>query len=605
MVKQKYGSFGMLAGLSLLTCSIALNFGCSSPELPPQTDVTPEPQDETQPAPDFIFTNGKVVTVDENFSIVEAVAVTGNTISAVDGSGDLEALAGENTRIIDLGGKTMIPGLIDNHNHLIYSATMWPNVVRLGNIRSRREALEAIAEKAEEIGPGDGPEHTVFAFGGFKSLQFLDQPGDFTREELDAAAPDNPVIAGGWSSAYSSATVNTKAMEYTGVTRDTPDPEDPGDGRILRDENGDPTGQFLGSVFIKWSLRALFTEVTGPNVVEGLKMEIDDYLALGVTTSQTYNSPEFPEPLFEYLKENFADTPEQKMRIYYPPQFGNAETATNPAEVAQVVERLSTQQPFLGSDMFQMTHFGEHVYRPIPGNDGNVSEEDWEIYKEISAAAAIGGWQITEHAHRNSIMEREIEIYEEINEQYPITDLRWRIDHATTLAPELLDRMKALGMLVAIHSHIAITSPESRASLDWWREALEVRDTPPLAKLRESGIVYGFGSDGQTAGQDSPFFTMWWLVTGKDTTEQPYFVRGTLTREEALIGYTRSNAYLMFKESKLGTIEVGKLADLVVLDRDYMTVPEDDIRDLRSVLTMVDGRIVYESEDLSGAATRD
>ncbi len=420
------------AGIWLATCSVALVLGCSSPDAPPQTQTT------SQPGPDTIFINGKVLTVDADFSIAEAVAVTGNTISAVGSTEDIRGLAAANTQIIDLNGKTMTPGLIDNHNHLIYSATIWPNVVRLGNIRTRKEALEAIAGKAAELGPGDGPEYTVFAFGGFKALQFLDKPGDFTREELDAVAADNPVIAGGWSSAYSSATVNTKALQYTGITRDTQGPADPGDGVIVRDENGDPTGQFLGSVFIKWTLRTLFTEVTGPNVVEGLKMEIDDYLALGVTTSQTYNSPEFPEPLFQYLQENFADTPEQKMRIYYPPQFGNAETATNPAEVAQVVERLSTRAPFQGTDMFQETHFGEHVYRPIPGNDGNVSEEDWAIYKEICIAAATGGWQITEHAHRNSIMAREVEIYEEINEQYPITDLRWRIDHATTLSPDLL-----------------------------------------------------------------------------------------------------------------------------------------------------------------------
>jgi predicted amidohydrolase YtcJ len=589
MMREGNGSSRRYAGLSLITCFAALLIGCSSPESPPQA------QADAQPGPDYIFINGKVLTVDEDFSVAEAVAVTGNKIMAVGSTEDISGLAGANTQVIDLDGKTMTPGLIDNHNHLLYSATMWPNVVRLGNIRSRAEALEAIAAKAEELGPGDGAEHTVFAFGGFKSLQFLDKPGDFTREELDAVVADNPVIAGGWSSAYSSATVNTKALQYTGITRDTLGPEDPGDGVIVRDENGDPTGQFLGSVFIKWTLRTLFTEVTGPNVVEGLKMEIDDYLALGVTTSQTYNSPEFPEPLFEYLQENFADTPDQKMRIYYPPQFGNAETATNPTEVAQVVERLSTRAPFQGTDMYQETHFGEHVYRPIPGNDGNVSDEDWAIYKEICIAAAVGGWQVTEHAHRNSIMAREVEIYEEINEQYPITDLRWRIDHATTLSPDLLERMKALGMLIAIHSHIAITSPESRDSLEWWREAIEVRDTPPLADIRESGILYGFGSDGQTAGQDSPFFSMWWLVSGKDTTEQPYFTRGTLSREEALIGYTRSNAYLMFKEDKLGTIEVGKLADLVVLDRDYMTVPEDDIRDLRSVLTVVDGRIVYDA----------
>ena len=583
-MKNNFKTLVGLPGLALTTCLLVI--ACSSPEPPSQT--------ESQPGPDYLFLNGKVLTIDEDFSIAEAVAVTGNKISAVGSNDELAALAGENTQIIDLHGKTMTPGLIDNHNHLIYSATMWPNVVRLGNIRSRSKALEAIAAKAEELGPGDGAEYTVFAFGGFKSLQFLDQPGDFTREELDAVASDNPVIAGGWSSAYSSATVNSKAMQYSGITRDTPDPEDPGDGVIVRDENGDPTGQFLGSVFIKWTLRTLFTQVTGPNVIEGLKMEIDDYLALGVTTSQTYNSPEFPEPLFQYLQDNFADTPDQKMRIYYPPQFGNAETATSPDEAAQVVERLSTRKPFQGSDMFQETHFGEHVYRPIPGNDGNVPEEDWAIYKGIATAAAIGGWQVTEHAHRNSTMAREVEIYEEINKLYPITDLRWRIDHSTTISPDLFERMKALGMLIAIHSHIAITSPESRASLEWWREALEVRDTPPLADIRDSGIIYGFGSDGQTAGQDSPFFTMWWLVTGLDTTEQPYFIRGTLSREEALIGYTRSNAYLMFKEDKLGSIEVGKLADLVVLDRDYMTVPENDIRDLHSVLTMVDGRIVYD-----------
>jgi predicted amidohydrolase YtcJ len=324
-------------GLSLIACFAALILGCSSPEAPPQA--------ESSVGPDTIFINGKVLTVDNDFSIAEAVAVTGNTITAVGSNEEVGGLAGENTQVIDLNGKTMTPGLIDNHNHLIYSATMWPNVVRLGNIRSRAKALEAIAAKAEELGPGDGAKHTVFAFGGFKSLQFLDQPGDFTREELDAVAPDNPVIAGGWSSAYSSATVNTKALEYTGITRDTVGPEDPGDGVIVRDENGDPTGQFLGSVFIKWTLRSLFTEVTGPNVVEGLKMEIDDYLALGVTTSQTYNSPELPESLFAYLQENFADTPEQKMRIYYPPQWGNAETATNLSEVAAVVERLSSHEP--------------------------------------------------------------------------------------------------------------------------------------------------------------------------------------------------------------------------------------------------------------------
>ena len=552
---------------------------CLAPACTPQ---------EAQPGPDYLFLNGKVLTVDEGFSIVEAVAVTGNKISAVGTSDELSSLAGENTRVIDLDGKTMTPGIIDVHNHLIYNAAIWPNSARLASARTRKEALQILAAKADEFGPGDGPEHIVFGFGGWKPLQFSDDPSPFTRTELDAAVPNNPVIVGGWNG----ATLNSKAMAYGGITADTPDPE-PGSGKIWRDENGVPSGYFTGSIFIKWELRPLFPVVTAESVVTGLKAEIDDYLALGVTTSMTYNGPEFPEPLMYHIRDSFADTPEQKMRIYYPPHFKNNVSAWEPDEVAYVIEGLSTQKPFTGSEMFQLTHFGEHVYLPIPGINGHVTEEEWAIFKEIATVAAKNGWQISEHAHRNSIMEREIEIYEAINKEHPITDLRWRVEHSTTISRDLIERMKALGMLVSIQSHIAISTPETRAG-GYFRSVVAEQDTPPLGDLRDSGITYGFGSDAQIAGRDSPFFTLYWLVTGKDATGQAFFTRGTLSREEALVGHTRSNAYLMFKEDKLGTIEVGKLADLVVLDRDYMTVPADDIRDLKSILTMVDGRIVYE-----------
>ena len=438
-MKRVHGSLRTPAGSVLVVCFAALSLGCSSPEQPAQTEISAEPQVETQDGPDYIFLNGKVLTVDDDFTVADAVAVTGNTISAVGSNTQINFLAASHTQIIDLDGKTMIPGIIDNHNHLIYTAAIWPNIVRLATVRTRAEALQAITTKAEAIGPGEGPDHTVLAFGGWKSLQFTDDPSQLTRDELDKAAPDNPVIVGGWGDAV----VNSMAMRYTGMTKDTPDP-DPSVGKIWRDENGELTGRFSGSVFIKWELRTLFAEVTGESVVRGLKHEIDDYLGYGVTTSMVYNSPEFPEPLFGYLKDHYADTPEQKMRIYYPPQFNNSETARSPEEVAYVVEGLSTRKPFTGSDMFQMTHFGEHVYRPIPG-DGNVPEEDWAIYKEITTAAAANGWQVNEHAHRHSIMEREIEIYEEINELYPITDLRWRIEHSTTISRDLIERMKELG----------------------------------------------------------------------------------------------------------------------------------------------------------------
>jgi len=342
---------------------VALALGCTPSPPTPQPDLTNEPRLEAHATPDYLFLNGKVLTVDEEFSIVEAVAVTGNRISAVGSSDDLARQVGQNTRVIDLDGKTMTPGIIDVHNHLIYNAAIWPNNARLSSARTRKEALEILLTKAQEIGPGDEAEHIVFGFGGWKPLQFSDDPSPFTRAELDAVVPENPVVVGGWGG----ATLNSRAMAYAGITADTPDPE-PNIGKIWRDENGVPSGYFTGSIFIKWELRPLFPVVTGESVITGLKAEIEDYLALGVTTSMTYNGPEFPEQMLYHVRDTFADTNAQKMRIYYPPHFNNNVSAWTPDEVAYVIEGLNTQKPFTGSDMFQLTHFGEHVYLPIPGN---------------------------------------------------------------------------------------------------------------------------------------------------------------------------------------------------------------------------------------------
>jgi len=158
------GPFFALLGI------LSLAAGCTPSEPPPQAAMTTEARLEAQPAPDFLFLNGKVLTVDKEFSIAEAVAVTGNKISAVGSSDDLARQAGQNTRVIDLDGKTMTPGIIDIHNHLIYNAAIWPNNARLSSARTRTEALEILQAKAQEIGPGDGPEHIVFGFGGWKPL---------------------------------------------------------------------------------------------------------------------------------------------------------------------------------------------------------------------------------------------------------------------------------------------------------------------------------------------------------------------------------------------------------------------------------------------------
>lgn len=550
----------------------------------------------SSPGADTVFINGKVLTVDEQFSEVEAVAVTGNQITAVGTNAEINALVGSETLVIDLGGKTLIPGLIDNHNHLIFNAPTWPNGVRLGQVRTRAAALEAIAAKAEAIGPGTDADHIVFALGGWNPVQFSDDQSEFTRDELDAIAPNNPVYT---QISWGTAVMNTMAMELGGITNDMPEPGPETGGRIWRDTDGNITGKFTGAIFLKWQLRPLFPEVTGESAAIGLKAAIADYSKMGVTSSMTYNGPEFPEDGLAYIQEHLADTGELDMRIYYPPHFDRNVSAWTPEEVPGIVAGLAEHKPYTGSEMYQMTHFGEHMYLPVSDSsrmgDRPYPEDMMEQFRIVVTAAAKNGWQVAEHVNRDITVKQMLDIFEEVNETYPITDLRWRFEHAKELSPASTERAKALGMGLGIHSAAGMSSPASRANNELTAALALQQDLPPIRLYQDSGIPFGLGSDAQVVAHDSPFFTLYWVVSGNDTSGQPYFTHGTLTREEALVAHTRSNAYLMHKEDILGSIEVGKLADLVVLDQDYMTVPVEEIRNLNSVLTMVDGRVVYDA----------
>ena len=486
-------------------------------------------------APDTIFVNGKVLTVDADFSVVEAVAVSGMRISAVGTTAEIDALRGESTDVIDLDGKTLIPGLIDNHNHLIYNAPIWPNGVRLGSVRTRAEALQRIAEKAKEIGPGDDPEHIVFAVGGWHPVQFTDDQSEFTREELNEIAPDNPVYT---QISWFTAVLNDKAMALGGISEDIPDPAPETGGKIWRDADGELTGKFTGPIYLKWQLRPLFPEVTGETAVAGLKAEIADYVKLGVTTSMTFNGPEFPEEALDYIQEHLADSGALNMRVYYPPHFDRNVSAWTPEEIPGVVAGLAKHKPHSGSEMYQMLHFGEHMYLPVSDSLRRMGkpypEEQMQHFRTIVTAAAKNGWQVAEHVSQDIVANQMLDIFEELNEQYPIVELRWRFEHAQGLTRETIERAKKLGMGIGVHSAAAMSSPESRERNGAFPDIAAIQDAPPLRWYQDSGIAFGLGSDAQVVAHDSPFFTLYWVVSGNDTSGQTYFRHGTLTREEAV-----------------------------------------------------------------------
>ena len=235
-----------------------------------------------------------------------------------------------------------------------------------------------------------------------------------------------------------------------------------------------------------------------------------------------------------------------------------------------------------------MYGIGEHVYGLLHDMAGERSSEPFSqnIYDDfhtIARSAAKNGWQVNEHTMRDSTASKMMTISEEISEQYPMRDLRWTLGHVDLISKESVERAKRLGWHITIANHTIKPRIEGIAS-------------PPIRMIQDSGILWGMGSDGTIVATYNPFHTIWEYTAGKIFPDiVKYESNEVITREEALIAHTRSNAYLMFMEDDLGTLEAGKYADLVVLDSDYLEIPVDDVRDIRPVMTMVSGEIVYRN----------
>jgi predicted amidohydrolase YtcJ len=211
-----------------------------------------------------------------------------------------------------------------------------------------------------------------------------------------------------------------------------------------------------------------------------------------------------------------------------------------------------------------------------PYGDDIVAE-----FMKIATAAAEGGFHIHEHTMADITIQTLLGPLEELDKAIPLAPLRWSLAHVFTISEETIQRAHDLGLTAAVHS-VSMYAP--------------LRFQPPVRALQDSGMVWGLGTDATIVAHYQPFITLGWVVSGKSINGGTV-IEKTVTREEALIAHTRSNAYLMWKEDDLGTLEVGKLADLVVLDRDYMTVPVDEIFDIQPVMTVVGGRVVFESGD--------
>jgi predicted amidohydrolase YtcJ len=525
-----------------------------------------------QPAPDLVLLNGKVITVDERFSIAQALAVSGDRVVSVGSNSDVARLAGSNTRRIDLRGRSVIPGLIDNHMHLLRAGTTWQSEVRWDGIGSRKEALDLLRARTKSVKPGEW----VYNLGGWTIDQFADDKRPFTRDELDEIAPANPVLL---QASYYETYLNSVALRSLGI-----DEKAPKDAWVVRDKAGKPTGRIEEA-----GVRAIAANlpVAPPKEIEASTAAmIKDLNRAGLTAFGSAGCEPEVLPIYQRL----SNSGKLDVRVFC---IDGVATGTTPEQVDRALPQIAQMKLFQGNNSLDHIFFGESVYGPLHDpmflTKSEPTQDQLVQWRRIAAEIAKAHLPLHVHAELEGTIDAFLDQIEAINKEYPIKNLRWALAHVNRINASHLSRMRELGMYAAVNPWAVINGEINHRIFG--DSAFEMA---PLSTIQNSGIVWGFGSDGSRANQILPFTTLWWSVTGK-MVGGAKVLRQTISREDALIAHTRKNAYLVFQENNLGSIQAGKLADLVVLDRDYLTIPADQIKDIKPLMTMVGGRTVYDA----------
>jgi predicted amidohydrolase YtcJ len=527
---------------------------------------------------DTILVNGKIVTVDDRFRIAQAVAIKGQRIVAVGGNDEVRKLAGSASRMIDLNGRTVIPGLIDNHAHFVRVAEKWHWEMRLDGVTSRKQVLKMVEDRARAAKAGDW----IVALGGWSEEQFTDDARGFPLAELDRLAPNNPVVL---QAVYRHSYLNTAALKAAKIDEKTPDPRN---GKIEKDAGGKPTGIVSGAggvAFVAAKVPLAAKEQWLDNV-----RNLATYLnSMGMTAWGDAGGRGMSATHYEPYKL-LAERGDLTVRVFWT----TIRQPATPEQAEKVLAEIPGLKTFQGNDYFQHIGWGESVYSPVTTQllrkTSNTKPEDIGQMRRIAQALAARGVYLNSHVEMSEAIDAFLDAYEALDKETSIRGLHWSFSHLDQVSAAQLERMKRLGMNAQIHSR-----PLIQGALMHKVHGDRAWSMPPMRTIQDSGILWGLGSDATAVTTSNPFYTLWFAVTGKMIGGRQVN-RETVTREEALIAHTRNNAFILFQEGNLGSIQNGRYADLVVLDRDYLTVAEDEIKDITPLLTMVGGKIVFEAK---------
>lgn len=531
---------------------------------------------------DLVLTNGRIATQDRRRPSASALAVKEGRFVAVGDATDIQSHRDDHTQVIDAGGRTVIPGLYDSHLHLIRGGLNYNMELRWDGVPSLADALRMLREQAQRT----PPPQWVRVVGGWTEFQFAERRMP-TLAEINAAAPETPVFV---LHLYDRAFLNGAALRACGYTKDTPDPPA---GQIERDRQGNPTGLLVArpNAMILYATLAKGPKLAYEDQLNSTRHFLRELNRLGVTSACDAGGGFQNYPDDYQVVRDLARRGELTVHIAY-----NLFTQRPSHEKDDFARWVTMTRPGDGDDYYRVNGAGEMLVfsaadfedflEPRPDLPGSLEAE----LTEVVTLLARHRWPFRLHATYDESITRFLSVFEAVNRDVPFNGLRWFFDHAETISQRNIDRVKALGGGIAVQDRMAF---QGEYFIDrYGKQAAE--HSPPVRRMLAAGVPVGAGTDATRVASYNPFVSIYWLVAGKTVGGTALYPEANrLSRADALRLYTLGSSWFSGDEDKKGSIEPGKLADFAVLSADYFSIPEDEIKRLESVLTVVGGQVVY------------
>jgi predicted amidohydrolase YtcJ len=540
---------------------------------------------------DLILHNGNIATMDPTRPTVQAVAIHDATFLGVDTDREVMRFRGPKTKMVDLNKRTVIPGLNDSHMHLIRGGLNFNMELRWDGVPSLADAMRMLKEQARRT----PPPQWVRVVGGWTEQQFTErrQP---TLDDINEAAPDTPVFV---LHLYDRVLLNRAALRAVGYTKDTPNP--PG-GEIQRDSKGNPTGLLIArpNAGILYATLAKGPKLSYDDQVNSSRQFMSELNRLGITSVVDAGGgfQNFPED-YAVMKD-LQSQGLMTVRIAY-----NLFTQKPKGELEDFRRWTQSSKYAEGDDFLRHNGAGEMlVFSAADFEDFLEARPDMvpnmeQDLEQVIRVLAQNRWPFRLHATYDETISRALDVYEKVNREIPFDGLHWFFDHCETISDRNLDRVKALGGGIAIQDRMAF---QGEYFVDRYG-AKQAERTPPLRQMLKRGIRVGAGSDATRVSSYNPYLTLYWLVTGKTVGGVNLYPESNrFDRTEALRLHSVGSAWFSNEEGKKGALTPGQLADLAVLSADYFSIPDEEIKQLESVLTIVGGKVVYASAEFAKLA---